>query len=85
MYAAFYVKMCQHLVAVEVASSTNPTETTNFRKLLLKKCQLEFGNIVRGLVNIEKMKEEIEANKDVRFDSQIVLFPFILMNHFSNF
>jgi len=60
--------MCQHLAAIEVASSTDPTATTNFRKLFLKKCQQEFTNVAAGLVDIiEKIKKEIEFINDVGF------------------
>ncbi len=67
MYSASYVKMCQHLVAIEVTSSADVNVTINFRKLLLKKCQREFANMVAELVIIEMNKKEIEANKDVKF------------------
>ena len=67
MFSSAYVKMCQHLAAIEVASSTDPTATTNFRKLFLKKCQREFTNIAAGLVDIEKMKKESEFINDVGF------------------
>jgi len=54
-----------------VSSSADPTETTNFRKLLLKKCQRKFANTVSELVEIEKKKKEIEENKDVGFYSHL--------------
>ena len=59
--------MCQHLAGIEVSSPTDPNSTTNFRKLLLKKCQREFANTVAELVDIEKKKKEVEDINDVWF------------------
>ncbi|EFX76511.1 hypothetical protein DAPPUDRAFT_198899, partial [Daphnia pulex] len=39
IYAATYAKMCQALATKQVASSTDPTESLSFRKLLLSRCQ----------------------------------------------
>ena len=69
MYSASYVKMCQHLAAIEVASSADLNATTDFRKLLLKKCQREFASTVAELVEIEQKKKKIEAINDVWFFS----------------
>lgn len=65
IFSPTYAKMCQALSAKEVASSTNPAETTNFRKLLLTRCQREFEKDSAGLVDVENKKKEIEANEDV--------------------
>jgi len=60
-----YAKMCQVLSTKEAPSSTNPNETTNFRRLLLGRCQSEFEKDSSGFADIERKKKEIEANKDV--------------------
>ena len=65
MYSAMYGKMCQHLVAIEVTSSTDSTETVNFRKLLLKKCQDQFELNSAEFTVIEKKKKAMEENTDV--------------------
>jgi len=57
--------MCQHLVAIEVTSSTDPTETINFRKLLLRKCQRQFELDSAELTEIENKKKAMEENTDV--------------------
>ncbi len=62
MYSAMYGKMCQHLVAIEVTSST---ETVNFRRLLLKKCQDQFELNSAEFTVIEKKKKAMEENTDV--------------------
>jgi len=59
--------MCQALFTKEVASSGNPTEMTNFRKLLLTNVQLEFENVIAGRVDVDEMKKEIEECEDVRY------------------
>ena len=59
--------MCQMLSTKEVASSDNPNETTNFRKLLLTRCQQEFEKDSVGLMEVEKMKKEIEQAEMVLF------------------
>lgn len=58
--------MCQALSSKEVASSSNPSETTNFRKLLLTRCQKEFEKDSAGLVDVENKKKEIENAENVR-------------------
>jgi len=60
--------MCQALSTREAPSSTNPNETTDFRRLLLGRCQREFEKDgTSGLVEIEMKKMEIEENDDVSF------------------
>lgn len=53
--------MCQAMSTKEVASSANPSETTNFRKLLLTRCQKEFEKDSAGLIDVENKKKEIET------------------------
>ena len=77
MFSSAYVKMCQHLAAIEVPSSTDPTATTNFRKLFLKKCQQEFTNIVAELVDIKKKKKK---KKEIEFIIDVELYFFISFN-----
>ena len=60
-----YAKMCQALSTKEVASAANPAETTNFRKLLLTRCQKEFEKDSAGLVDVENKKKEIESSETV--------------------
>jgi translation initiation factor 4G len=57
--------MCQALSTKEVASAANPAETTNFRKLLLTRCQKEFEKDSAGLVDVENKKKEIETAETV--------------------
>ncbi|EFX76423.1 hypothetical protein DAPPUDRAFT_55191, partial [Daphnia pulex] len=54
IYAATYAKMCQALATKQVASSTDPTESLSFRKLLLSRCQND------SLVDVEKKREEVQ-------------------------
>jgi|688.fasta_scaffold1122268_1 hypothetical protein len=58
--------MCRALSTKEVASTGNPAETTNFRKLLLRSCQKEFEKVGAGLVDVENKKKEIERAETVR-------------------
>ncbi len=60
-----YAKMCQALSTKEVTSAANPAETTNFRKLLLTRCQKEFEKNSDGLVHVENKKKEIETAETV--------------------
>jgi len=70
--------MCQLLAAIEVASSADLNATTDFRKLLLKKCQREFASTVAELVEIEQKKKKIEAINDVWFFSFYFLLKIYL-------
>lgn len=60
--------MCQALSNKEVAAESG-TETTNFRKLLLTRCQREFEKDSAGLADVEKMKKDIEAADSVKFSA----------------
>lgn len=62
IFSSTYAKMCQALSTKEVSSAANPAETTNFRKLLLTRCQKEFEKDSAGLQDVEKKKKEIEAS-----------------------
>jgi translation initiation factor 4G len=64
-YLSIYAEMCQALSTKEVASASNPAETTNFRKLLLTLVQKEFENDSTGLVDVENKKKEIESAETV--------------------
>lgn len=57
--------MCHALSTKEVATSANPAETINFRKLLLTRCQREFEKDSAGLADVEKKKKEIETAESV--------------------
>ena len=46
-----------------MASNANPSETTNFRKLLLTRCQREFEKDSAGLIEVENKRKEIEENE----------------------
>jgi translation initiation factor 4G len=61
IFSSTYAKMCHALSNKEVASSANPSETTNFRKLLLTRCQREFEKDSASLLDVENKKKEIEA------------------------
>ena len=67
IFSPIYAKMCHALMTLltkEVASSNNPSEITNFRKLLLTRCQREFekdGSV--DLVEVENKRKEIEENE----------------------
>ena len=63
IFSPTYAKMCHALSTKEVASSNNPSETTNFRKLLLTRCQREFEKDSAGLVEVENKRKEIEENE----------------------
>ncbi|EFX79348.1 hypothetical protein DAPPUDRAFT_5900, partial [Daphnia pulex] len=60
IYAATYAQMCQALATKQVASSTDPTESVTFRKLLLSRCQKVFQKDSDSLVDVEKKREEVE-------------------------
>ena len=47
-----------------MASNANPSETTNFRKLLLTRCQREFEKDSAGLIEVENKRKEIEENEE---------------------
>ena len=64
-YLSIYAKMFRALSTKEVTSASNPAETTNFRKLLLTRCQREFENDSTGLVDVENKKKEIESAETV--------------------
>ena len=64
-YLTMYAKMCQALSTKEVTSASDPAETTNFRKLLLTRCQKEFEKDSAGLVDVENKKKEIETAETV--------------------
>jgi len=72
--------MCQHLAAIEVPSSIDSNETTNFRKLFLKKCQREFTNIVAELVDIEKKKKKKKKKKEIEYINDVEFYFFISFN-----
>jgi translation initiation factor 4G len=65
IFSAIYAKMCRALITKEVASTGNPAETTNFRKLLLTSCQREFEKDSAGMVDVENKKKEIERAETV--------------------
>ncbi len=65
MYLSTYAKMCQALSTKEVASSANPAETTNFRKILLARCQKKFEKDSAGLIDLENKMKEIESAETV--------------------
>ena len=64
IFSPTYAKMCHALSTKEVASSNNPSETTNFRKLFLTRCQKELEKDSAGLVEVENKRKEIEENED---------------------
>ena len=64
VFSSTYAKMCYDLSSKEVPSEANPSETTNFRKLLLNRCQREFEKDSSGLLDVEKKKKELEETKD---------------------
>lgn len=61
IFSSMYAKMCQALSTKEVASASNLSETTNFRKLLLTRCQKEFEKDNAALIDVENKKKEIET------------------------
>lgn len=60
IFSSTYAKMCQSLSLKEVASTANPNETTNFRKLLLTRCQREFEKDSSALQDVEKKRKELD-------------------------
>lgn len=75
-----YAKMCQALSTKEVASASNPSETTNFRKLLLTRCQKEFEKDNAALLDVENKKKEIETAESVIRPRYFVLRLLILIS-----
>ena len=57
--------MCHALSSKEVASTEDPNVATNFRKLLLNRCQKEFEKDSAGLRDVENKKLELEKNESV--------------------
>ncbi|KAK4014248.1 hypothetical protein OUZ56_026778 [Daphnia magna] len=60
IFASIYANMCLALSTKDVASSSNPAETINFRKLILSHCQREFEKDSAGLVKTEQKRLEFE-------------------------
>ncbi|KZS12035.1 Eukaryotic translation initiation factor 4G-like protein [Daphnia magna] len=60
IFASIYAKMCLALSTKDVASSSDPAETINFRKLILSHCQREFEKDSAGLVKTEQKRLEFE-------------------------
>jgi len=54
--------------------SESPAKTTNFRKLLLTKCQRQFEMNSAGYTDAKKIKMEIDKCKDVKRIIIIILF-----------
>ena len=81
MYSLLYAKMCQALSTREAPSSTNPNETTDFRRLLLGRCQREFEEDSSGFVETEMKKMEIEENGDVG-NFFLPLNPSLLLHYY---
>ena len=54
--------------------SESPAKTTNFRKLLLTKCQRQFEMNSPGYTDAKKIKMEIDKCKDVKLIIIIILF-----------
>ena len=65
IFSSIYAKISQALITKEVASAANPAEMTNFRKLLLTRCQREFEKESAVLVDVENKKKEIESAETV--------------------
>ena len=54
-------------IKVEWVSEDSKPKSTNFRRMLLTKCQQEFEKDKKDDETLEKMKEEIEKAETVRF------------------
>ena len=59
IFSSTYAKMCLALSSKDVVSAANEKETTNFRKLLLNRCQREFEKDNNGLLIVEGKKKEV--------------------------
>jgi translation initiation factor 4G len=60
MYAATYAQMCQALATKQVVSSTDPTQSVTFRKLLLSRCQKVFQKDSDILIDVDNKRKEVQ-------------------------
>ena len=60
MFSSTYAQMCAALSSKQVTSSTDARQMTNFRKLLLDRCQKEFEKDTAALQQVQQQEQEIE-------------------------
>ena len=68
MYAMAYANLCKVMSPIKVEWSTEDgkLESTNFRRVLLTKCQQEFEKDKKDNEILEKMRNEIKETTSVR-------------------
>ena len=67
-FAIAYAKLCKVMssIKVEYVSEKDKTKHTNFRSMLLTKCQKEFEKDKKDDENMETMQKEIQMAEMVR-------------------
>ena len=67
-FSIAYANLCKVMspIKVEVVSEEGKTRHTNFRRMLLTKCQKEFEKDKKDDENLEAMLKEIEKAETVR-------------------
>jgi translation initiation factor 4G len=59
-FSVQYAKLAHALINIQVPLKERPTETINFRKLLLNRCQKEFEKDKQEEIDIERRQKQIE-------------------------
>ncbi len=67
MYAIAYANLCKVMcpIKVEYTSGDGKTKQTNFRRMLLTKCQREFEKDKKDDKSLKTMQKEIESAETV--------------------
>ncbi len=68
VYTIAYANLCKVMspIKVEYTSEDGKTKQTNFRRMLLTKCQRKFEKDRKGDESLETMQKEIESAETVR-------------------
>ncbi len=71
-YAIAYANLCKVMspIKVEYTSEDGKTKQTNFRRMLLIKCQREFEKDRKDYESLETMRKEIESAETVRYERE---------------
>ncbi len=72
VYTITYANLCKVMspIKVEYTSEDGKTKRTNFRRMLLTKCQREFEKDRKDYESLETMQKEIESAEMVRYERE---------------
>ena len=71
IFSQTYSQVCKVLSSIKVPLSSDSTKFTNFRTMLLTKCQKEFDSDYSQSINYDKLLEEMEACADEKRKSEL--------------